>query len=68
LVSVFVFSGAFMFVPVHERMRGDRLKPAMAAQFFLAARSQWRARKKSRHAQKRGGSLSNAAVLVGGRL
>jgi hypothetical protein len=35
LVSVLVFSGVFMFVPVHVRKRGDRPKPAIAAQFFL---------------------------------
>jgi hypothetical protein len=29
-----VYSGVFLLMPVHERKRGDPLKPAMAAQFF----------------------------------
>jgi hypothetical protein len=33
----FGFSGVLMFVPVHVRKRGDPLKPATAAQFFLIA-------------------------------
>ena len=37
LVSVLVFSGVFMFMPVHVRKRGDPLKPATATQFFLIA-------------------------------
>jgi hypothetical protein len=32
---VLVFSGVFMFLPVHVRKRGDRLKPATAAQPFF---------------------------------
>ena len=34
---VLVFSGVFLFVPVHVRKRKGRLKPATAAQFFLIA-------------------------------
>src|SRR5215211_1956558 len=37
LVCVLVFSGVFMFLPVHVRKRDDRLKPATTAQFFSIA-------------------------------
>jgi hypothetical protein len=33
-VSVLVFSGVFMFMPVHVCKRKDRLKSATTAQFF----------------------------------
>jgi hypothetical protein len=36
---VFGYSGVSIFLPVHVRKRGDRLKPATAAQFFIARSS-----------------------------
>ena len=33
---VLVFSGLLMFMPVHVRERGDRLKPAIPGRIFLA--------------------------------
>jgi hypothetical protein len=33
----FGFSGVLLFMPVHVRKRGDRLKPATTAQFFSIA-------------------------------
>jgi len=41
LVSVLVFSGMFMFVPVHVRKRWEPLEPATAAQFFLIVSGPW---------------------------
>jgi hypothetical protein len=34
---VFGYSGVSIFLPVHVRKRGDRLKPATTAQFFSIA-------------------------------
>jgi hypothetical protein len=55
LVSVLFFSGVFMSMPVHVRKRGDRLKPATAAQLFY--RSQ-------RHCKNCSIALGFASVLL----